>query len=61
MLDRVPKADGIVLTFIETGARAERQASKKLKTKVGLTFRYAPAMQYMYDLIRDGFVHAHLS
>ena len=30
--------------------------SKKLKTKVGLTFRYAPAMQYMYDLIRDGFV-----
>src|SRR3989442_334530 len=30
--------------------------SKKLKTKVGLTFRYAPAMQYMYDLIQDGFV-----
>src|SRR5881409_2197705 len=30
--------------------------SKRLKTKVGLTFRYAPAMQYMYDLIQDGFV-----
>jgi hypothetical protein len=32
MLDRVPKAGGIVLTFIETGARAERQQSKKLVT-----------------------------
>lgn len=32
MLDRVPNADGIVLTFIETGARAERQHSAKLKT-----------------------------
>ena len=32
MLDRVPQVDGIVLTFIETGARAERQHSTKLKT-----------------------------
>jgi hypothetical protein len=32
MLDRVPHADGLVLTFIETGARAERQFSKKLTT-----------------------------
>jgi hypothetical protein len=32
MLDRVPNADGIVLTFIETGTRAERQHSTKLKT-----------------------------
>src|SRR3989441_736301 len=31
--------------------------SKKLKTKVGLTFRYAPAMQYMYDLIDDGDIY----
>jgi predicted dehydrogenase len=30
--------------------------SKGLKTKVGLTFRYAPAVMYMFDLIRDGFV-----
>ena len=30
--------------------------SKGLKTKVGLTFRYAPAVQYMYDLIRQGFI-----
>jgi hypothetical protein len=32
MLDLVPHADGLVLTFIETGARAERQHSVKLKT-----------------------------
>jgi predicted dehydrogenase len=30
--------------------------SKGLKTKVGLTFRYAPAMRYMRDLIAQGFV-----
>lgn len=32
MLDRVPNADGIVLTFIETGARAEKQYSRKMTT-----------------------------
>jgi hypothetical protein len=32
MLDRVPGVNGIVLTFIETGARAERQHSVRLKT-----------------------------
>lgn len=37
--------------------KAHRLAqSKHLKTKVGLTFRYAPAVQYMYELIREGFV-----
>lgn len=30
--------------------------SKGLKTKVGLTFRYAPAIRYAFDLIRRGFV-----
>src|SRR5438067_599548 len=36
--------------------RAHRLAqSKHLKTKVGLTFRYAPAMQYMYELVEQGF------
>lgn len=30
--------------------------SKGLKTKVGLTFRYAPAMQYMFELVREGFI-----
>jgi len=34
----------------------ELALSKKLKTKVGLTFRYAPAMQYMKALIDDGFI-----
>ncbi|TKG96627.1 hypothetical protein EYV94_05090 [Puteibacter caeruleilacunae] len=33
MIDRVPDIDGIVLTFIETGARIEEQYSKKWKTK----------------------------
>ena len=28
--------------------------AKGLKTKVGLTFRYAPAIQYMFDLVRQG-------
>lgn len=32
MLDRVPAADGLVLTFIETGARAERQFSRRFGT-----------------------------
>ena len=30
--------------------------ARGLKTKVGLTFRYAPAVMYMFDLIREGFV-----
>lgn len=37
--------------------RADRLAqSKQLKTKVGLTFRYAPAVQYMFELVREGFI-----
>ncbi|MBT8489253.1 MAG: Gfo/Idh/MocA family oxidoreductase [Gemmatimonadetes bacterium] len=34
----------------------ELAKSKSLKTKVGLTFRYAPAVMYMFDLIREGFI-----
>ena len=34
----------------------ELAESKGLKTKVGLTFRFAPSMLYMFDLIRDGFI-----
>jgi predicted dehydrogenase len=34
----------------------ELAMSKGLKTKVGLTFRYAPAVQYMFELIREGFI-----
>lgn len=32
MLDKVPNIQGLILTFIETGARVERQYSRKLKT-----------------------------
>ena len=32
MLDRVPEIDGLVLTFIETGARVERQHSETMTT-----------------------------
>lgn len=36
---------------------AHKLASRKgLKTKVGLTFRYAPAMIYMNELIKNGFI-----
>jgi len=34
----------------------ELAQSKGLKTKVGLTFRYAPAVMYMFNLIREGFI-----
>ena len=34
----------------------ELAQSKGLKTKVGLTFRYAPAIQYMFELVREGFI-----
>ena len=33
---------------------AELARSKGLKTKVGLTFRYSPAVRYMKDLIARG-------
>jgi len=34
----------------------ELARAKGLKTKVGLTFRYAPAVMYMLELIREGFI-----
>ena len=34
----------------------ELAKAKGLKTKVGLTFRYAPAVMYMLELIREGFI-----
>ena len=33
---------------------SEMAKAKGLKTKVGFTFRYAPATQYMFDLVREG-------
>lgn len=41
--------------FRYTWKAHELAESKDLKTKVGLTFRYAPAMMYMNELIREGF------
>jgi hypothetical protein len=32
MLDRLPRIDGLVLTFVDTGARSERQFSRRLTT-----------------------------
>ena len=42
--------------YLNTWKAHELATSKGLKTKVGLTFRYAPAMQYMKALIDDGFI-----
>ena len=37
--------------------RAQQLAnSKGLKTKVGRNFPYAPAVQYMFELVREGFI-----
>jgi predicted dehydrogenase len=42
--------------YHKTKEAAELAASKGLKTKVGFTFRYAPAVQYAKSLIDSGFV-----
>lgn len=42
--------------YLNTWKAHELAESKGLKTKVGLTFRYAPAMQYMRELIAEGFI-----
>jgi len=46
----------IAYDFRDTLRARDLAQSKKRKTKVGLTFRYAPAMQYMRDLIARGFI-----
>src|ERR1700753_1537887 len=40
----------------QTARAAALAASKGLKTKLGFTFRYAPAVMYAKDLIDQGFV-----
>ena len=42
--------------FADVWRAHELAESKNLKTKVGLTFRYAPAVMYMFDWIRSGFI-----
>ena len=42
--------------YRQTRAVADLAASKGLKTKLGFTFRYAPAIRYARELIDSGFV-----
>jgi predicted dehydrogenase len=48
----------VAYDFRDTVKAAEFAKSKGLKTKLGFTFRYAPAMRYMKALIDDGFIGA---
>ena len=46
----------VAYDYTETRRAAALAASKGLKTKLGFTFRYSPAMRYMKALIDEGFV-----
>jgi predicted dehydrogenase len=46
----------VAYDYRETQRAAAFARAKGLKTKLGFTFRYSPAMQYMKRLIDDGFV-----
>ena len=46
----------VAYDYTETRKAAAFARSKGLKTKLGFTFRYAPSMRYMKELIDDGFV-----
>ena len=46
----------VAYDYTETLKAAAFARSKGLKTKLGFTFRYAPSMRYMKELIDDGFV-----
>jgi len=50
MLDKVPDIQGLILTFIETGARVERQHSDKLKTDAE---KLAAAVNAVADVVID--------
>jgi predicted dehydrogenase len=45
----------VAFDFRETARAAELARSKGLKTKLGFTFRYSPAMLYMKELVDQGF------
>jgi len=45
----------VAFDFRETARAAELAKSRGLKTKLGFTFRYAPAMRYMRELVDQGF------
>jgi predicted dehydrogenase len=46
----------VAYDFRDTLRARDLARQKKLKTKVGLTFRYSPAMRYMRELVATGFV-----
>ncbi|MGQ0649165.1 MAG: Gfo/Idh/MocA family protein [Gemmatimonadaceae bacterium] len=46
----------VAYDFRDTARAAALARSRGLKTKLGFTFRYAPAMRYMKALIDDGFI-----
>jgi predicted dehydrogenase len=46
----------VAYDFRDTLRAAARAREKGLKTKLGFTFRYSPAMRYMKELIDEGFV-----
>jgi predicted dehydrogenase len=45
----------VAFDFRETRRAADLARAKRLKTKLGFTFRYSPAMLYMKELIDQGF------
>jgi predicted dehydrogenase len=46
----------VAYDFRDTRRARDLARSKGLKTKVGLTFRYSPAMRYMRELVAAGFI-----
>jgi predicted dehydrogenase len=44
------------IDYRQTRAAAELAAGRGLRTKLGFTFRYAPAIRYAKDLIDSGFI-----
>ncbi len=46
----------VAYDFRQTRAAAEAARQKRLKTKLGFTFRYSPGVQYARALLDDGFV-----
>jgi predicted dehydrogenase len=46
----------VAYDFRDTRRARDLARQKALKTKVGLTFRYSPAMRYMRELVADGFI-----
>jgi predicted dehydrogenase len=46
----------VAYDYRETRKLAARARDRGLKTKLGFTFRYAPALRYMRALVADGFI-----